>query len=462
MANSKISALPLATTPLAGTEVLPVVQGGVTEQVSVANLTAGRDVSASGLFVDANSATDAVRITQLGAGNALLVEDATNPDSTPFVIDASGTVIQGYTSALTVTDYVGVSRTPRIQEAGLGGSPSQAYISSWSNSDTQAAGVIFGKSKSGTVGTAGAVTSGTDIGFIQFSGDDGTNMIRAALILAEVDGTPGTNDMPGRLVFSTTADGASSPTERVRITSTGSVGIGGAGSVDTALLIQSNITGGAANSYAYRLVTNALSDVTGTATGYFSSIGTQAATFTLTNMRHFAALQRTIGASSTVTNQFGFFADAGLIGATNNYGFYGNIPAAANRYNFYAAGTAQNLFSGDVLVFGAGGMGYSTGSGGAVTQGTSRTTGVTLNKTNGAITLFTAAGSITATTFTVTNSTVAATDVVNVCQKSGTNLYNTFVTAVAAGSFDITFFTTGGIASDAPVFNFAVTKAVTA
>jgi len=146
MANSKISALPLATTPLAGTEVLPVVQGGVTEQVSVANLTAGRDVSASGLFVDANSATDAVRITQLGAGNALLVEDATNPDSTPFVIDASGTVIQGYTSALTVTDYVGVSRTPRIQEAGLGGSPSQAYISSWSNSDTQAAGVIFGKS----------------------------------------------------------------------------------------------------------------------------------------------------------------------------------------------------------------------------------------------------------------------------------------------------------------------------
>jgi hypothetical protein len=41
-------------------------------------------------------------------------------------------------------------------------------------------------------------------------------------------------------------------------------------------------------------------------------------------------------------------------------------------------------------------------------------------------------------------------------------LYNTLVTAVAAGSFNITFFTTGGIASDAPVFNFAVTKAVTA
>lgn len=45
MADKKISALPTASTPLAGTEVLPIVQGGVTDQVSVANLTAGRDVA---------------------------------------------------------------------------------------------------------------------------------------------------------------------------------------------------------------------------------------------------------------------------------------------------------------------------------------------------------------------------------------------------------------------------------
>lgn len=45
MADKKISALPAATIPLAGTEVLPIVQGGVTDQVSVANLTAGRDVA---------------------------------------------------------------------------------------------------------------------------------------------------------------------------------------------------------------------------------------------------------------------------------------------------------------------------------------------------------------------------------------------------------------------------------
>ena len=47
MSNSKISALPSATTPLAGTEVLPVVQSSTTKQVSIANLTAGRSVSAA-------------------------------------------------------------------------------------------------------------------------------------------------------------------------------------------------------------------------------------------------------------------------------------------------------------------------------------------------------------------------------------------------------------------------------
>jgi hypothetical protein len=51
MADTKISALPASTTPLAGTEVLPIVQSGSTKQVSVANLTAGRDVSTANIVV---------------------------------------------------------------------------------------------------------------------------------------------------------------------------------------------------------------------------------------------------------------------------------------------------------------------------------------------------------------------------------------------------------------------------
>jgi len=126
-----------------------------------------------------------------------------------------------------------------------------------------------------------------------------------------------------------------------------------------------------------------------------------------------------------------------------------------------ATGTSLTA-SGVIASTGTAGVGYATGAGGAVTQITSRTTGVTLNKTAGAITLFSAAGTTTAATFTVTNSTVAATDVIILNQKSGTDLYDLMVTAVAAGSFNITFRTTGGTTTETPVFNFAVIKAVAA
>lgn len=108
------------------------------------------------------------------------------------------------------------------------------------------------------------------------------------------------------------------------------------------------------------------------------------------------------------------------------------------------------------------GIGYATGAGGTVTQGTSRTTGVTINKISGSITLFSAAGSATYTTFTVTNSTVAATDVIIVNQKSGTDKYEVFITNVSSGSFNITFADMSGTTTEQPVFNFAVIKAVAA
>jgi hypothetical protein len=129
-----------------------------------------------------------------------------------------------------------------------------------------------------------------------------------------------------------------------------------------------------------------------------------------------------------------------------------------------AWGPAKSAYGGGLLLVSPTiGLGYATGAGGTVTQATSRTTGVTLNKVCGEITLFTAAGSATAASFTVTNSAMAAaTDQPHVTVKSGTNKYLAFVTAKAAGSFEITFYTTGGTASDAPVFSFDIIKAVAA
>ena len=148
----------------------------------------------------------------------------------------------------------------------------------------------------------------------------------------------------------------------------------------------------------------------------------------------------------------------------NSYCAFNNAMAVTGYSDtFTTKQYSLNGANGALLSFGSGGVGYGTGSGagGAVTQLTSRTTGVTLNKETGAITLFAAAGSATPATFTVADSTVVATDTVNLSVKSGTNTYLALVTGVAAGSFQITFYTTGGTTSDSPVISFAVLKGAT-
>jgi len=87
--------------------------------------------------------------------------------------------------------------------------------------------LTFAKSRTGTVnGGFTILQDGDTVGTIDFAADDGTDLTTpAAAISAFVDGTPGANDMPGRLVFSTTADGANGATERMRITQAGNVEI---------------------------------------------------------------------------------------------------------------------------------------------------------------------------------------------------------------------------------------------
>lgn len=128
-------------------------------------------------------------------------------------IDSSGRLLVG-TSA-TVSTLVDAG----LQVQGTG---ANAYISTgrWNNT-TSSSALIFNKSRGASVGTRAVVQSGDVIGEIIFTGDDGTAFVRGASIFAQVDGTPGTDDMPGRLIFNTTADGASTSTERLRITSDG-------------------------------------------------------------------------------------------------------------------------------------------------------------------------------------------------------------------------------------------------
>jgi len=113
-----------------------------------------------------------------------------------------------------------------LQIEGTTGSTSSMSITR-NTAGTSPPYIQFGKTRGTSAGSNTIVQSGDTLGVITWNGADGTNRdTNAAIIMAEVDGTPGENDMPGRLIFKTTADGASATSERMRITAGGEVGIG--------------------------------------------------------------------------------------------------------------------------------------------------------------------------------------------------------------------------------------------
>ena len=95
------------------------------------------------------------------------------------------------------------------------------------SADAAGAGLILSSSRAATLGDDTVVQDNDLLGFIEFDGADGTDRnTPGAQIKAQVDGTPGGNDMPTELIFTTTADGASSPTDRMFISSAGRVSLG--------------------------------------------------------------------------------------------------------------------------------------------------------------------------------------------------------------------------------------------
>jgi hypothetical protein len=151
-----------------------------------------------------NTSTSGLKVIQSGAGPAIELN--------------AGELVAGHTAPLSgisgATGVLQVNGTEGYQHA------------SWSTS--AGASVQFLRSRATTPGTQTAVQENDVISSVKFAGSDGTGFISAAEIRVAVDGTPGTNDMPGRIAFLTTADGASSVTERLRIDKSGAIGIAGA------------------------------------------------------------------------------------------------------------------------------------------------------------------------------------------------------------------------------------------
>jgi hypothetical protein len=134
--------------------------------------------------------------------------------------------------------------------------------------------------------------------------------------------------------------------ERMRIDSSGNVGIGGTAEAYSRLNLVGTYPTSSNATQVVRLSGTIPSGTTASYRSFLSRPVTQATAFTLTNLIHFEADPQTLGAGSAVTNQYGFSVADSLTGATNNYGFYSNIASGSNRYNFFANGTARNYFAG--------------------------------------------------------------------------------------------------------------------
>ena len=135
-------------------------------------------------------------------------------------IDSSGRLLVAAGSALSNVKVTSVSgNTPTVQLQGQNDSYSTSISVTNSSGSSYGPAIALNASK-GTQASPAVVSSNGDLGFLTFNGYDGTNYIPGAHIAAFVDGTPGANDMPGRLVFSTNG-GTSSPTPRLTIFSSG-------------------------------------------------------------------------------------------------------------------------------------------------------------------------------------------------------------------------------------------------
>lgn len=183
--------------------------------------TASNPLSARVTIVEqAATSGTALLITNTGAGDCLVVEDASNPDATPFVINNIGQVIIGNTAALS-TVYAGASVSPSLQSHGTSSVGASSMVARYS-ADAAPPIVSLAKSR-GALGAHAALNSGDALGSLSFAGSDGTGFFESGRVSCTADGAHSTGSAPGRISLSTTASGSTSPTEAQRIDNAGAV-----------------------------------------------------------------------------------------------------------------------------------------------------------------------------------------------------------------------------------------------
>ncbi|WP_027060545.1 hypothetical protein [Mesorhizobium loti] len=176
------------------------------------------------------SLTGPLLVGGTGTGSSLTLQSTSGVGATDFIrfmvgnngateaarFDTSGHFVLGSTTSQATI----AGGQPPFQVHSLGPFTSTFYT--WANAP---AGPIFtyAKSRGATVGAHTIVQSGDTLGIMIGAGSDGTQFISAGEIRFLSDGTPGTNDMPGRIAFSVTPDGTAAVVEALRISNNGAL-----------------------------------------------------------------------------------------------------------------------------------------------------------------------------------------------------------------------------------------------
>ena len=426
---------------------------GVADNISIGTVTSGGTAAAS---ITGTSPNKFLNLT--------LEKGDTGATGAPNVLSI-GTVTSGGTASATIT---GTSPTQTLNlvlpkgdtgntgATGAAGLTARgvwngaiAYVTSPSVDWVTYLGSSYYRKVAGTTGTDPA-TDTTNWGILALKGTDGAGTVVGVTASAPLASSGGSNPNITITQANTSTNGYLSstdwntfngkqaaigytPANKAGDTFTGNVGIGGS-SASESLKISKNITG---LSTSRGVVSDGViqSDVTASSSYYNSVLNTVAASFTVPFVSHYSAMQGTIGAGSVVTNQFGFSATASLIGATNNYGFYGAVPSGTGRWNLYMPGTALNYMAGNLL------LGSTTDTGEMLqVTGNAKITG-TLSLAGKAIILggnLTTSGAF-ASTFTMTGTTTVT------FPTTGTLLSTATTVTVPQGGTGLTTLTSGGV-----------------
>jgi hypothetical protein len=187
----------------------------------------------------------------------------------------------------------------------------------------------------------GAIPSGsaTSASFVALNDSSAANC-ETAVLRADASASVVASSKIGSGTFQP-LDFQTSDTGRMRIGANGDIGVGtevGGGATNAAnslfkvggvYKVSSNIA------YAYNTGGTFPSGTTSAARVYRSDVATEAASFTIPSLYHFEAVGTSLGAGSAVTTEVGF---------------YGNLASGSGKWNFYAGGSAANLFAGTTVV----------------------------------------------------------------------------------------------------------------